>query len=65
LSLRRGDYPFDIRDRLLDDEGYVDEDAVERYQRELLRRVWRNASGTITVGWATTRVFFKCLSATC
>jgi hypothetical protein len=29
--------PFDIRARLLDDEGYVDEDAVERYQRELLR----------------------------
>ena len=29
--------PFDIHDRLVDDEGYVDEDAVERYQRELLR----------------------------
>ena len=29
--------PFDIHDRLVDDEGYVDEDAVERYQREVLR----------------------------
>jgi hypothetical protein len=29
--------PFDIHARLVDDEGYVDEDAVERYQRELLR----------------------------
>jgi hypothetical protein len=29
--------PFDIHDRLVDAEGYVDEDAVERYQRELLR----------------------------
>jgi hypothetical protein len=27
--------PFDIHARLVDDEGYVDEDAVERYQREL------------------------------
>jgi hypothetical protein len=29
--------PFDIHAWLVDDEGYVDEDAVERYQRELLR----------------------------
>lgn len=29
--------PFDIRDPLLDEEGYVDEAAVERYQRELVR----------------------------
>ena len=29
--------PFDIHDRLVDAEGYVDEDAVDRYQRELLR----------------------------
>ncbi len=29
--------PFDIHDRLVDHEGYVDEDAVERYQHELLR----------------------------
>jgi hypothetical protein len=29
---------FDIHDQLVDNEGYVDENAVERYQRELLRR---------------------------
>lgn len=29
--------PFDIHDPLLDDEGYLDEDALERYQHELLR----------------------------
>ncbi len=28
--------PFDIHARLIDNEGYVDEDAVEGYQRELL-----------------------------